>query len=669
MSYFDADAREMLEVYLLETRQLLGQLGEVLLEAENKKTFTKEDINTVFRIMHTIKSSSAMMGLKGISSLSHRLEDLFSYYRDHFSMVEQVGQEMFDLLFAASDFLEGEMGRMSGEDYEPAGTGQLEGEVQRWLDNAALESKNAAQADGEGTKGEEGEEKRRNSVAASVPKEFRQKSGTVVHILLEKGCRMENVRAFMLARQIGGLCSVVETFPKDLEKSKESAAYIEKNGVFFRFETEDKEKVIESLKKGLFVAECEVVWEKHTDAGRPAAPENKEAEFLSVRTDRLDRLQDLSAELIIRIGTLESRLNELGLEELKEGSVHQLERLIGDVERTVMEMRLVPVSGLVPKFRRILRDMCRDQGKEAELVVECTDIEADKSVVEYCSDLLIHILRNAMDHGIESVQERMEAGKDRKGTITFKAEVTIGELLLSISDDGRGIDEKKVLRRAREKDLLVKPEAEYETKDIYELILKPGFTTNVEVTEYSGRGVGLDVVKSILEDVGGHLYISSQNGGGSTFTVTVPMSLATVECARFAVDGYCFSVPARQVFGYVDYEALKKEIQTVGGREYIAMENRMVPVVDLRKFYGLEGETPDSSILLYAKGMEKNCCILIDSVFRQKRIVNKPLPPLLGTDFKEKTGICGCSIMGDGTLCAALDIEILAGRYGEGERK
>lgn len=667
MSYFDADAREMLEVYLLETRQLLGQLGEVLLDAESKKTFTLEDINTVFRIMHTIKSSSAMMGLKGISSLSHRLEDLFYYYRDHFGAVEQVGQEMFDLLFAASDFLEGEMDRMSRDDYEPAGTEKLENEVQRWLDNAVRKEKDREQDETGEVLGGSGNEKM--SATASVPEEFRQKGGTVVHILLEKGCRMENVRAFMLARQISGLCSVVETFPKDLEKSRESAAYIEKNGVFFRFETQEKEKVLESLKKGLFVAGCKVVWEKQANEGKTAVQESKEAEFLNVRQDRLDRLQDLSAELLIRIGTLESRLEQLGLEEIREGELYPVERLIGEVERTVMEMRLVPVSGLVPKIRRILRDMCRDQGKEIELEVECADIEADKSVVEYCFDLLIHILRNAVDHGIESVQERLDAGKDRKGRITFKAEVTIGELLLSISDDGRGIDEKKVLERAREKNLLTRPEAEYETKDIYDLILKPGFTTNEEVTEYSGRGVGLDVVKNILEDVGGHLYIHSAAGSGSTFQVTLPMSLATVECVRFAVDGCCFSVPARQVFGYLDYETAKKEMQRIGERRYVALENRMVPVVDLRRFYGLEGETPEGALLLYAKGMEKNCCILIDSVFRQKRIVNKPLPQLLGTGFKERTGICGCSIMGDGTLCAALDIEILAGRNGEGEQK
>ena len=171
------------------------------------------------------------------------------------------------------------------------------------------------------------------------------------------------------------------------------------------------------------------------------------------------------------------------------------------------------------KVRAEYREKGRKR-KEAELIVNCGDIEADKSVVDYVSESLLHIIRNAVDHGLEHPKERTAAGKNPKGSITFNAENTIGELMISVADDGRGIDLEKILEKAREKHLITKPEEEYDPQEILELILTPGFTTNEEVTEYSGRGVGLDVVKNILEEAGGHLYIQSEAGKGSTFTIS-----------------------------------------------------------------------------------------------------------------------------------------------------
>lgn len=350
-------------------------------------------------------------------------------------------------------------------------------------------------------------------------------------------------------------------------KSVEGSSYISENGVFIRFESEHKQEVLESLQKGLFVAECSIladsrppapeepaVQEKHKPEEKGNTAESREAEFFNVRSDRLDRLQNLSGELMLHMLTLDTELEKYGLDDIKEGTAHQISRLISEMERTVMEMRLVPVNKIVPRLRRILRDICRDQKKEADLIIHCEDLEADKSVVEYASEALIHIIRNAVDHGIETPQEREAAGKSRKGRVVFSAESTAGELRLSLSDDGTGIDEKRIRERARERGLFTRPEEEYDSQEIQELILCPGFTTNEQVTEYSGRGVGLDVVKTILEGVGGNLYIHSRPGEGTTFTIVVPLSLATMECIRFKVGNYRFSMPARHVFRFMDWE-------------------------------------------------------------------------------------------------------------------
>lgn len=538
MGYFESDALEMLEVYLLETRQLNGQLAEILLEAEREGRFSESSIHSIFRVMHTIKSSSAMMGINGLSSLAHKLEDLFSYYRENMDKLEHPKPELFDLLFAASDFITQELEQMDREDYEPGDTSVLEQMTDDFLGHVSREEETDSGKDGN----KPGEEDGREELPV-IPELFVSKSGTVVNVTLEEGCRMENIRAFMLVRSITGLCTLVETYPENLEKQGESAQYIEGHGVFIRFESSDKEKVLETLRKGLFVAQCRVLADSRPQDGalRKAAPErentdSREGEFMEVRTERLDHLQNLASELLLQMQVLENELKRSGMEDLESGLGHQISLLAGQIERSVMEMRLVPVSRIVPKLKRALRDICRDQKKEADLVVRCSDVE-------------------------------------------------------------------------------------------------------------------------------GNLSIHSTIGQGSAFSISVPLNLAFIECVRFRVGQYRFSIPARHVYHFLEYESFGGQIREINGRDYILYEDRMVPLINLRRFYSLEGEIPERAILVYVKGAEKEGCFLIDSIYEQKRIVVKNLPALLGAGFRSRTGICGCSIMGSGRICAALDTEIIISRY------
>lgn len=655
MGYFDADAQEMLDVYLLETHQLIGQLADVLLETEKNGVFTGDDIHNIFRVMHTIKSSSAMMGLSGLSSLAHKLEDLFAFYREMGGRIDQAEGALFDLLFAASDFVEQELEVMARQDYRPADTQELEARATAYLERIRSAPSGIGAPDSGQTE-EKPEEAAQIRSEAPVPEELMNRGGTVVRLRLEPECRMENVRVFMLVRQIAGLCSQVETFPRDIERSEATVDYIKENGAFIRFETDKRDEVLETLKNGLFVESCQLEWEAplpeaEKKAELPAAESGREAEFLSVRTERLDQLQSLAGEMMIQMLLLDEALDQSGLLEVKEGIAHQINRLVTQVER------------IVPKLRRILRDICRDQKKEVELVVNCGDIEADTGVVDIISEAMMHMLRNAVDHGIEAPEARAAAGKDRKGKITFNVESTVGELIVSLEDDGCGIDIERVREQARAKGLFVRPEETYDRQEVIGMILCPGFTTSDAVTEYSGRGVGLDVVKNILEGVGGNLYIQSERGTGTCFTLTMPLTLANMECVRFKVGDYRMSVPARQVFQFLDYSASRGSVRLIGEKEYILYENRMVPFIDLRKLYCLGGEAPETSIVIYVQGKNREGFILADSLYEQKRIVIKQLPALFGIDFRRNTGVSGCSIMGDGKICAALDAEILIGRY------
>lgn len=668
MGYFDADAQEMLEVYLLEARQLTGQLNKVLLDAENNRAFTEAEIHSIFRIMHTLKSSSAMMGLKDLSTLAHKLEDLFSFFREQPAGGEDAQPEIFDLLYHFLDFMEDEMAQMGDVDYEPQDTESLLETVEKYL----LQIKSAAESKAESGQSEA-------EVQWNPPAEMLVKSGTLVRVRFEEGCRMEHLRAFMLIRQIKGMCTEVETFPADLEHAQDKAEEIGTNGIFVRFESEQKEAVLHALNKGLFVKKCEIVQDKSKQIIKTpeekekklnstvSASVNQETEFLSVRSDRLDKLQNLAREMIIQTMTLEIQLEENGMNEIKEGTAHQINRLISDVEHTVMEMRMVPLEKIVPKLRRILRDICRDENKEVDLEVSCGDIEADKSVVEYVSEALLHLIRNAVDHGIETPQERIAIGKPPKGKIKFSVESTVGEVLITISDDGKGINSNKILARAEAMGLLTKPGSEYTKSEILNMILHPGFTTKEKVTEYSGRGVGLDVVKNVLENAGGNLYIDSEEGKGSTFTLVVPLTLATMECIRFRVEDYRFSLPARYVHCFLEYKKEELGIREMNGCTYMLYDGRMLPLLDLRKFYRIEGATPADSTVIYVKGTDKEGCILVDSLYEQKRIVVKQLPPLFGVDFRRKTGVSGMSIMGSGRICTALDLEIMLRLYERGK--
>lgn len=660
MSYFDSDVKEMLEIYLLETKQLVGQLSAILLDAEKNNAFKPEELHAIFRIMHTMKGSSAMMGLKELSSMSHKLENIFSYYREQYGELQHVDTELFNLLFQASDYIEQELERMTQEDYVPERTEEIEKTAEIYL--RTLTDKPAVKPDVSKTEVEtQIETQIETEPSSAVPLNLADEPGTLVRVKLENNCRMENVRAYMLLRQIGGLCTKVLSYPEHPERDQDSSEDIRLNGIWILFESDRKAEVLDTLKRGMFVEKCEEVAGRKTEFQEPK--KIKENIFLNVKSDRLDRLQNLAGELMIQMLTLDSQLESAGLTEVREGTAHQISRLVSEVEYTIMEMRMVPVSKMIPKLRRILRGICKEQGKEAELEIRCSDVEADKSVVEYMSEALMHIIRNAVDHGLETPEEREAAGKPAKGKVIFEVNTRVGELRISLSDDGRGINEEKVRQRARERGLFKRPEEEYDFQEICNFILLPGFSTNKDITEYSGRGVGLDVVRTIIENAGGHVRIASEEGKGSTFTLMLPITLSTVECIRFKVGEYRFSMPARHVFRFLRYDDCKQNMQKIDGKDYTAYEGRMVPFIDLRQLFHLEGEASDNTIVIYMKSNDREGCILADSMYRQKRIVIKPLPALFGVEFRYESGISGCSIMGNGCICAALDTELIISRY------
>ncbi|WP_125143355.1 chemotaxis protein CheA [Clostridium transplantifaecale] len=660
MGFFDTDMEDMLDIYLLETNQLLDQADEILLNAEQEKALTKDEINGIFRVMHTIKSSSAMMGLTGLSVLAHRLEDIFAVFREGPFRLGGFEQETFDLVFAAADFIRGELGRMNEETFQPNEP--------------------------------EGFDERIDALVAKV----KEKKDFTAHIRFEADCKMENIRAYMVARQIKEDCTEMHTFPENVESDPGTADYIREHGFYIHFVSETPGRVFDKLAEALFVDRVTaseampgqtgmgeetvtVSGQQETGSGDKSA--NKEgckeadktakqagqngaaqagSEFIHVKVERLDELQNLTGELMIAAQAADlygSSAAGAGMRE--DNQKRQLERLLRELEELVISIRMIPFSSVVPQISRVVRDISRKENKKITFTVTGQDVEVDKKIADNILEPLLHLIRNAVDHGIETPEEREAAGKCQTGQIMLSFENMGGEICVSVQDDGCGIDTEKVLRKAKDKKLFTGNEEDYSETELMELCLLPGFSTREQANEFSGRGVGLDVVRQMVEKFGGHLHLESKKGSGSRFILHLPLTLTIIDGIRLLAGDNCFAVPARQVMQFFPYPPEETELVRRGDKEFWLHEGRYIPIISLSRFYGMDKSVTGRRVMAYVRGSSREACILADRIVDQMSLVEKPLPQIFGPHFRYYTGISGCSLLGDGSICMLLDIEDL----------
>ncbi len=269
----------------------------------------------------------------------------------------------------------------------------------------------------------------------------------------------------------------------------------------------------------------------------------------------------------------------------------------------------------------------------------------------------MHLVRNAMDHGIESEKERIDAGKDRQGTIRLSASNTGGEIHITVEDDGKGFDPQKILAKAKSKDMLTKPESEYTPKEIYQFIMLPGFSTNEAVTEYSGRGVGMDVVKSNVEKVGGTVVLDSREGAGTVITFKIPLTLTIVAGMQVVVGESEFIIPIKNI--QQSFKTSEKEIiHNTDGSEMILIREKCYPIVRINEYFNINTDVSsiEDGILILVEAGDNSLCLFVDKIIGEQQVVVKPLPPILTKYNLKESGISGCSILGDGSINLILDI-------------
>ena len=676
----------ILDTYLYEENNLLDQLDEMLVADEKNGDFSADDVNEIFRIMHTIKGSSAMMEFNSISTIAHHIEDVFFYIRDKGieTLDPEHKKELFNLMFRSEDYLRSEIEKV--EQGVPLSTDidAFSNEINSFLkkiSGAAPAQPEASQAAPAASGA---------AAPSSLPDD--KDAACFFHVFLEEGVGMENLRAYMIVNAVKECEVTFRFYPSDMETDPDTSQKIAENGFFLAFDSsEDASKAEGILKTQNHIRSYELVnvpkaappakaEEKKASVSKPTAPAPASTDtaagkaapmlshapvkqnLISVNLMKLDSLMDIVGEIVITESMVTSspELNLLPRDNRDNfmKSARQLRKLTNDLQDIAMSLRMVPISGVFQKMNRIVRDMKQSLGKDVRLTIVGEDTEVDKTIVDNIQDPIMHIVRNSMDHGIEeTAQERIAAGKDPQGEIVLSASHTSSEVVISVKDDGYGMDPQKILEKARSKNMLTKPDSEYSQKEILGLIMLPGFSTNTEVTEYSGRGVGMDVVKKNVESLGGIVSVSSTYGEGTTISMKIPLTLAIVDGMKVTVGDSIFTIPIaniRQSFKVKADQVIKDEY----GNEMVERVDHFYPIVRLHSFYHLPTEVTqmEDGILLWVEANDRSYCLFVDDLIGEQQVVVKPLPAFLSEFNLKDHGITGCTIMGDGNISIILDI-------------
>ncbi|HBH3603815.1 TPA: chemotaxis protein CheA [Clostridioides difficile] len=699
--------RQMLDMFIFETSLLLEQLDEIMIQIEKEKVFTHNNINETFRIMHTIKGSASMMGLDNISALAHSVEDLFYAIRE--DKIEVLDNDLlFDLVFQSLDFIRRDIDELQSRgcissDYSNFIEG-IEDYVSTLELSSSMKSKDNANLESTDEK-------------EVIDSNFEYKEDSdVVKIIFEQGCMMENVRAFMLVFELRDYCEFIDFYPNDVETNAESTEYIKSYGFYIQFVAkEDKAIVYKTIEDNLYVKEYiniskkeiemkstsnndavenklkdnnkvsksyqnnytedeiqEDVLNEKTDMEKDSLSEDNEhlpiskQSIMSVNLEKLDLLQNIVGEIVIMESMVVNSVNSTGVDiDNFNKATRQLHKLTDELQDIVMSMRMIQIAGVFQKMHRIVRDMNKKLDKSVELITIGAETEVDKSVIDNLAEPFMHLIRNAMDHAIEPIEERIAKGKEEVGKIVLSAENLGGEAVISISDDGRGIMRDKILAKAKEQGLLKHQSNEYTDDEVNSLIMTPGFSTKESITEFSGRGVGMDIVRKSIEKVGGSIEVKSKQDEGTTFTIKIPLTLSIVEGMKFKVGDSLFTLPIssiRRTFKLTDLN----QIITEGNKtELITIYGACIPIIRLHKIYNIQTKVTNlmNGNMIIIENEHKAVCIFVDEIIGNQQVVVKPFPVYFNRFNIKNKGLSGCTILGDGSISLIIDADSIIEIY------
>jgi two-component system chemotaxis sensor kinase CheA len=671
----------MLDMYIFESTQNIEQLELCILESEKLSCFTQNTINEVFRMMHTIKGSSAMMLFNNIATLAHKMEDLFYFLREK-NPNNLDHSKLSNLILEGVDFIKIELHKIKEGEKADGDATQIINSINDFL--ILLKSINSIDED---IKVPVMEKEEHYYIPPERDETVQNINAFKATIHFEDGCEMENIRAYTITHNLKDITKKIYYLPSDIIDNDNSINIIRETGFKVYIKTDKSYKEIHDFfNQTIFLKDLELIqlendeelqqFEKHypiesnpvkiPDIQAPGNNDHMERELsvsfanqsiISVNVAKLDKLMDLVGEMVIAeaMVTQNPEIKGLELDSFYKAS-RQLHKITSELQDMVMAIRMVPLSNTFHKMQRIVRDMAKKLGKEVQLELIGEDTEVDKNIIEHISDPLMHLVRNSIDHGIESSFERVETGKSKIGTVTLEAKNAGSDVLVIVRDDGKGLNKEKILNRAKANNLLIKPERDMTDKEIYSLTLLPGFSTKDNVTEFSGRGVGMDVVIKNLEAVGGTISIDSKEGVGTTIILKIPLTLAIIDGMNIEVGKSSYTIPITTI-----KESFRPRqtdlIRDPDGNEMIMLRGKCYPILRLHAIYNVKTEITEftKGIFIVVEQDEKTYCIFADKLVGQQQVVVKSLPNYIRSSGKIQ-GLAGCTLLGNGSISLILDI-------------
>lgn len=673
----------MLDMYIFETSQLLDELEQIVIHGE-KENGLESHIHEMFRIMHTIKGSSAMMMYDNIAGVAHSLEDVFYYLREE-KPPQNNFSDLVDIILEVLDFIKTEVtkiekGKPSGETAEPI----LE-KIRRFLGSLKEQNPNLRPTNDVKKEKETQSVPSKLYIAAAAMDRSVGSHHYIGHVHFEDDCGMFDVRAFSIVHQLKNYAEVIAHFPENLIDGSNAIPRIQADGLKIYFtSSHDQNELRSFFAKNGFIKSFTVAIptlpedtavfqpkpqikldEPQTEPANPAKEETGtnggKSGVISVKIDKLDMLMDLVGELVIAeaMVTQHPELEQMPIDGFHKAA-RQLRKISGELQDVAMSLRMVPLTATFQKMNRIIRDMSKKLRKDVRLEIIGDETEVDKNIIEHIGDPLMHIIRNAIDHGIESAETRLAGKKSAQGRITLEAKNTGGDVWIMVKDDGKGLDREKILNKALENGLVQKDPATLTDREIYAFIFSPGFSTKDKVTEFSGRGVGMDVVTKNVEMIGGMVDVDSAPGRGTTVTIKIPLTLAIVDGMNIQVGGSTYTIPTTEI-----KESFRPGSDDIvsdpDGNEMIMIRGVCYPILRLHRHYTIDTEITEFShgILTMVEDNGKGLCLFSDALLGEQQVVVKALPSYL----KKVPGIAGCTLLGSGEVSLIMDVAGLLGLY------
>uniref|UniRef100_A0A7C4RVS7 Chemotaxis protein CheA n=1 Tax=Fervidobacterium thailandense TaxID=1008305 RepID=A0A7C4RVS7_9BACT len=670
------DFGEYLGVFIDESKEYIQLLNESLLELE-KNTSDMEQVNKAFRALHTLKGMAGTMGFENLAKLCHRMENYLDAVR---SAKVRITSNELDFLFAGLDLIEKMLQNIVNvgndeitedvrgltEIFERIATGEkVSSQV---IKEKEVEQPRAGQTSTtvQGTASQLLPDNFAEEVLKDVLLEAKKRNVPAYHIVvnLQEGTQLKSARMYMVFHTLEEIgVEVVKTVPsvEDIENEKFDLT-VELIGIG----NVPAEKIYEKI---MGISEIKSVHVKSVSVEAEARKEEKEEESAqqqvkkteekrskitqTVRVDieKLDNLMNLMGELVIARSRIVDILKKYNIKEVDE-SLAQLSRITLDLQNVVMKVRMVPIEFVFNRFPRMVRDLARNLGKEINFVMEGEETELDRTFVEVIGDPLVHLIRNAIDHGIETKEERIALGKPPIGTVKLSARHEGNNVVIEVEDDGRGMDREKILRKAIEKGLITEEKAQgLPDERIFDFIFLPGFSTKEQVSELSGRGVGMDVVKNTIESLNGTVSIESKLGKGTKVTIRLPLTLAIIQALLVKVNNFVYAIP----ISIIDSTLIitTEEIKVVQNEEVIVIRGEVIPLIKLWEIFGMEHEkTPAEMNVVVVRYGTRKYGLAVDTLIGQEDIVIKSL----GKVFSDVKIFSGGATLGDGSIALILDV-------------